>query len=475
MKTKIKYCYTFLILLVTSVACSDDVTIDLNNDGKYDVTDKPIVAIVASDGSTKSSETVFRNAGESKFYLTTSKLFSSNVELDVEFNSKYLDEYNKAEGTEYELFPLENVTIANGGKATIAANEMKSSDFVITYKTSSSLKPEVQYAIPFKVVSKDAELLGSKDVNMVLLVRDITSIPYANKGDKVKIISCIEANDTNPLSQMSFTLKETGEPFIDMVILFSSNINFDVKTGESYIFHNKELTNILSNSEKYIKPLQERGIKVILSLLGNHDQAGVANLSDEAAKDFALKIKQCCDAYNLDGVFFDDEYSNYPYYDVPAGFVTPSSEAASRLIYETKKVMPEKLVTTYVYGALSYMTTVDGVAPGESVDIAISDYGAGPADYEGLANTKISPWSAEYARGYFIGDYSLQQVISGGYKYYMIFAMDPNRTNFEDQVYEYPWGSWTQQGQLSHMKKLATYFYNDELVFDGVKYPADHK
>lgn len=475
MKIKIKYFYALLIFLVASVACSDDVSIDVNNEGKYDVTDKPLVTIVANDGSTKSSEAVFRNTGESKFYLTTSKSLNSIIDLSIELDADYLSVYNKVEGTEYELFPLDNVTIENDAKATIAAGQMKSSNFVISYKTPSGLKPDVQYAIPFKVASKDAELLGSKDVYMVLLVRDITSIPYANKGDKVKIISCIEANDTNPLSQMSFTLKETGEPFIDMVILFSSNINFDVKTGESYIFHNKELTNILSNSEKYIKPLQERGIKVILSLLGNHDQAGVANLSDEAAKDFALKIKQCCDAYNLDGIFFDDEYSNYPYYNIPAGFVYPSSQAASRLIFETKKVMPEKLVTTYVYQTLYNVTSVDGISPGKFVDIAISDYGQGPASYEGLSNDKISPWSSEYAQSRFVGDQALQKVMTEGYKYYMIFAMDPNRNNFEDQVYEYPWGSWTQQGQLSHMKKLATYFYNDELVFDGVKYPADHK
>ncbi len=49
-----------------------------------------------------------------------------------------------------------------------------------------------------------------------------------------------------------------------------------------------------------------------------------------------------------------------------------------------------------------------------------------------------------------------------GYGSHMIFAMDPNRWNFE-------------YGQLASMQRIARAFYDDELVFDGKKYPKDWK
>ena len=42
----------------------------------------------------------------------------------------------------------------------------------------------------------------------------------------------------------------------------------------------------------------------------------------------------------------------------------------------------------------------------------------------------------------------------------MIFAMDPYRLNFEYQ-------------QLPSMQDIAKVFFDDELVYDGVKYPKD--
>ena len=43
-------------------------------------------------------------------------------------------------------------------------------------------------------------------------------------------------------------------------------------------------------------------MKVLLGLLGNHDITGLAQLSEQGAKDFAREVAQYCKAYNLDGV-----------------------------------------------------------------------------------------------------------------------------------------------------------------------------
>lgn len=50
-------------------------------------------------------------------------------------------------------------------------------------------------------------------------------------------------------------------------------------------------------------------------------------LSEQGAKDFAREVAQYCKAYNLDGVNYDDEYSNSPDLSNPS-LTNPSTAAA---------------------------------------------------------------------------------------------------------------------------------------------------
>ena len=70
---------------------------------------------------------------------------------------------------------------------------------------------------------------------------------------------------------------------------------------------------LLDNSEELLQPLRKKGIKVLLDILGNHDQAGLAGLTDYGCEQFGRELAQICLDYKLDGVGFDDEYSTYGY------------------------------------------------------------------------------------------------------------------------------------------------------------------
>lgn len=48
----------------------------------------------------------------------------------------------------------------------------------------------------------------------------------------IKLFSFTEVNDTNPLNNLNFTLKNSGKPLVDMVVLFSANINYDAATDK---------------------------------------------------------------------------------------------------------------------------------------------------------------------------------------------------------------------------------------------------
>lgn len=67
-------------------------------------------------------------------------------------------------------------------------------------------------------------------------------------------------------------------------------------------------------------------MKVFMGIMPDHDGSGLCNLAPETCREFALEIKAMCDAYNLDGIFLDEEYADYNDYNlyltVP-GFVRP--------------------------------------------------------------------------------------------------------------------------------------------------------
>ena len=199
-------------------------------------------------------------------------------------------------------------------------------------------------------------------------------------------------------------------------------------------------------------------MKVILSILGNHDRSGVANLGEQTAREFAREIRDVCAAYDLDGVFFDDEYSRYET-PAPAGFVTPSYQAAARLCYETKLAMPEKLVMVYVYsltGNFGGANAIPQAQAGEYVDYALHDYLASfdlTNRYPGLPRSGWGMSSGEYGLNRYPTTTALRNLRSGGYGAHMIFAFDPNRANFSSR-------------QMPALQNIASILFDDELVFD---------
>ncbi len=99
----------------------------------------------------------------------------------------------------------------------------------------------------------------------------------------------VEVNNNNMLNAGSYTLQNTNRQLFDVAIIFAANINYDVSKNRAYISNNNNVTKVLNDVNTYVKPLQQKGIKVLLDLLGNHQGAGISNFPDRAA----AKISQC--------------------------------------------------------------------------------------------------------------------------------------------------------------------------------------
>ena len=421
-------------------SCSEDVSVNPIDESPYTPAEKQLVFLTDKYGLSNVDSIVFNNSGSTDFFVNATQAGTSEQTYTVSYDASALERYNAANGTDYQPLPESLVTI--GGQATIKAGEQRSAAVSIGYKTADNLEKNGVYAIPLTVKGGSAETSVEKG-DFVYVVRDISKMPDCHKGTGQIVVSCQETNDANPLHNLCYTLKESGKYVIDQVILFSGNINYNAETGEVYNFNNENITHVLENRDKYIKPLQEKGMKVILGILCNHDRACSTRLNDENCHKFALELKAKLDAYGLDGVFFDDEYCNpgdYP------GFVTYNN--FSRLVYECKTVMPDKLVQAYAYSNTSYVEPVDG----KQVDYAIQDY-LGYSDlsysYPGLAKSGMIQASSEFAQGRIISESTAQRIVEEGYGGTMIFSLNPNN------------------GYVSRFNRFTVPFYGEETVQTG--------
>jgi len=456
-------CFVVLLLLMGCFfsACDESIELAKLDETSYEVPDEVIGYITNNGGDRKKSFIDFRDKGAEEIYVGLTAEAPEDITVSFRYEPSLLEVYNSTYETEYPLFPASAVTIP--GQVTIGKGSKASGKTKVEFETAETLEVGKTYVIPVKaeLVSGNVRL-SETESGFLIFIDDLSKIPTAEKPTGIKIISCMEVNDTNPLNNLCFTLAGSGKPLIDIVILFSANINYNNETGRVFVYNNPNVQHLLDNREKYIKPLQDRGMQVVLGILGNHDRSGVANLGDEAARQFAQELKAVCDAYRLDGVFFDDEYSAYQN-PPPPGFVTPSNAAAARLCYETKKAMPNKLVTVYVYSRTSSLPAVDGQNPGTFIDYAIHDYGGSydlSGNYPGLPRSGMALYSQEYARGYTTSETNLKRLRNDGYGAHMIFAMDPFRGNF----------NYTQK---TSMQRIARVLFDDELVYDGKPYKKD--
>lgn len=428
-------------------SCSSDIDVSKVSEDPYQVNDTTLAFITDKYGMSVLDSLMFSDKGSTDIYVNLSKAAASATDFTVAYDETVLTSYNAANGTHYKALP-ENLVTVNGA-ATVAAGGMKSKAVSVDYASAASLDSLGVYAIPLAVKS-NGKVQTSKKGEFVLLLRDITKMPNCHKASGMQVISCMEVNNANPLHNLCYTLQKSGKLFFDQVILFSGNINYNAKTGEVYNYNNENVQHLLDYKEKYLKPLQQKGMKVILGVMGNHDRSGVANFTKAGAKVFAKELKAVLNAYDLDGVFFDDEYSNYG--NNPGFEATPSSAAAARLCYECKQAMPDKLVEVYAYGYTGSLPSVDGVQPGKFVDFAIQDYGVYSDlsdSYQGLAKSGMIQASSEFARGSVIDYTTAKKIVTDGYGGTMIFSLDPNT------------------GLVSRMNAIGQAFFGEDVVQNG--------
>lgn len=456
---------------------NDDIYIGGADDNIIQSPKGNVVYLTDGNGHSDVGLVEFKDSYVLDLYLRSSKAIEGTASATLKYDLEVLNQYNDGAGSVVEAFPQSSVILPDNGKISITDGNLSSVAYKLEIKSNSSLNPTTTYAIPLSITPENAVMAGGEE-SYIVLVRDCSKFPGTEKlydgKPGMKIVGVIEVNDINPLNVMGFTLKDSGKQFFDIVVLFSANINYNSQTGRVYVSRNENVQALLDQREKYIKPLQDRGIKVVLGILGNHDIAGISTLQPNLAKSFASEVKDLCDAYELDGVFLDDEYTDYgeaASTTIP-GFCAQSTEAASRMAYEIRKAQPSRLIISYRYEALFRAVAVDGMEPGEIFDLVLNDYGvtSNPVDtYPGLRINQAGTGSwncSDYlqwipANGSYTERFSLDGMREEGYGALMIFNFNCNP--------DY----WLTPYIIRDMGNTAASFWNAELEYDNSWYNKD--
>ena len=290
----------FLAGIILSVGCDDPIRVTSVDESRYALPDGAMVYLTDEQGRRNFTVDEFR--GEGSTVLTLTSTSGTTGAATIEYSAEGLDLYNAETGNSYAAFPSSLVSFS-GNQLNVG------SSVTVSYSAGAGVENDVTYVIPIKVTATSGSV-SSQDSYRYIFVKDLSGYPDPAKESGIVLFSCMEINNTNPLNHLSYTLKSSGKPLFDVVIIFSSNIKYNQETGCVYLYHNDNCLCVFNEWSKYIKPLKDRGIKVLLSVLGGGDRSGLRSLGPEAAKAFAKEIKYTCDVYDLDGVFFDDEYSN---------------------------------------------------------------------------------------------------------------------------------------------------------------------
>lgn len=237
-------------------------------------------------------------------------------------------------------------------------------------------------------------------------------------------VAYVEVNNHRLANVADYTLASNGAQVFDIGIIFAANINYD--GTRAYLYNNEQVQATLDDAVHQIRPLQARGIKVLLSVLGNHQGAGFANFPDRAsAAAFAEQLADVVHRYGLDGIDFDDEYAEYG----NNGTGQPNDFSFVYLVSALRELLPNKIISLYYIGPSSTALSYGGVNVGDLIDYAWNPYYGSwlVPDVPGLDDAHLGPAAVHIAATDTGTAASLaEQTVSEGYGVYLTYDLPDN-------------------------------------------------
>lgn len=198
----------------------------------------------------------------------------------------------------------------------------------------------------------------------------------------------VEVNSNSFHNPGCFTYGSPARQVFSFAVIFAANINADAN-GKPVLYFNPQVQSTLSSGN--VAYLRSLGIKVLLDVLGNHENAGWGCFTNYATADsFAIQCANAVTQYGLDGIDIDDEYSTC---------TTNSNSLVIALTALRTRLGTSKYITKALFSDIQYFSaTYNGKKAGDILDYGwemtygYTNYSARLQPYvsAGMAKTKLS-------------------------------------------------------------------------------------
>ncbi|MGN8050089.1 endo-beta-N-acetylglucosaminidase H [Curtobacterium sp. 22159] len=277
-------------------------------------------------------------------------------------------------------------------------------------------------SMKFGIVAALAAMVAAPLVPSAATAATAGAAPAATSATKSgpTSIAYVEVNNDELANVGRYQLANGANAF-DVAIIFAANINWN--GSKAVLYNNDKVQATLDAAATQIRPLQAKGIKVSLSILGNHQGAGIANFTTQAAaQDFASQVAATVSKYGLDGVDLDDEYADYG----TNGTAQPNQQSIGWLISALRADMPGKLISFYDIGPAASSLSSSSSTIGSKLDYAWNPYyGTYSApSIPGLGKDRLSAAAVDIQNTSQSTAVSLaQRTVSDGYGVFMTYNL----------------------------------------------------
>ena len=346
------------------------------------------------------------------FYFQQTKPASDGFSLDAWVDATLLDDYNAADGVERTLLPEANYEFPDGKVLDLSSEAQRSALKRVKFTAAGLAAGE--YVLPLTVAGQDAP-----DANKTLYYNVSVRQPYTDAdgyalhdGHDLFFVFYINTNDFQPLLAQDYIMRKklargTTVAWYDavgnIINLRTVMLDYDAATGRALLNLGNDMRYVLDHAVKYIRPLQEHGSKVCISIEGSGKGLGFCNLTDGQIVDFVAQVKTVVEEFGIDGINLWDRGSEYGKEGMPA----MNTASYPKLIKALREALGgEKLLTVTVYEepTSTFWDTqaTGGIAVGDYIDYAWSGY-----NRESEAPQVLDPWHPELA---YVSDYTQKPI-----------------------------------------------------------------
>ena len=344
------------------------------------------------------------------FYFQQTKPASDGLSLDAWIDATLLDDYNAADGVERTLLPEANYEFPDGKVLDLSSEAQRSA--LKRVKFSATGLAAGEYVLPLTVAGQDAP-----DANKTLYYNVSVRQPYTDEyalhdGHDLFFVFYINTNDFQPLLAQDYIMRKklargTTVAWYDavgnIINLRTVMLDYDAATGRALLNLGNDMRYVLDHAVKYIRPLQEHGSKVCISIEGSGKGLGFCNLTDGQIVDFVAQVKTVVEEFGIDGINLWDRGSEYGKEGMPA----MNTASYPKLIKALREALGrEKLLTVTVYEepTATFWDTeaTGGIAVGDYIDYAWSGYNSNSE-----APQLLDPWHPELE---YVSDYTQKPI-----------------------------------------------------------------